>query len=326
MSFSRKCIAVTGASSFIGRHLVDALSGFDDADIRLMTHVRPLGDMVRPRNAALFQGDLLKPETLDGFLEPGCTVINLVNLTGPAEKGSQAAMTNLAMACRASRVKRLVHCSTAVVVGNIPDDNITEETQCRPVTGYEISKYETECLLRRLAADNFELAVLRPTAVFGVDGRNLLKLADGVAGGNRLGNYLKSCFHDRRAMNLVFIDNVTAALLFLANSDREMQGDIFIISDDDDPMNNYRDVEKFLMDRLGCSDYKLPRFRVPKPARRILLGLAGRSNSNSGRIYNSGKIFNAGFRKACSFEDGLESFAAWYRQFSVSGRPEGSYS
>jgi nucleoside-diphosphate-sugar epimerase len=313
MNSSRRCIAVTGASSFIGRHLAAALSGRNDVDLRLMAHVRPLGDAI-PKNAAVFTGDLLRPESLDGFLEPGCTVINLVNLVSPSEKDSPDAVANLAMACRAGRVKRLVHCSTAVVAGSAPDDDITEETQCRPTTGYEISKYATESALRGLAAGHFELAVLRPTAVFGKDGKNLLKLSGELSGGSRLSSYAKSCLYGRRRMNLVFIDNAVAALLFLADSEREMKGEVFIISDDDDPMNNYRDVEKFLMERLGCRDYRFPRFRAPETVLKILLGLAGRSNSNTGRNYNSGKIFRAGFRKPVSFREGLESFAAWYRQ------------
>jgi len=318
MSFSCKCIAIIGASSFIGRHLVDALSRFEYVDMRLMTHVKPLRDSAGLKKAEIVTGDLLNPETLNGFLVSGCTVINLVNLTGPAEKDSHAAITNLAMACRTSGVKRLVHCSTAVIAGNIPDDIITEETLCRPLTDYEISKYKAESLLRKLSAGHFELAILRPTAVFGKDGKNLLKLADELVRDSRLLNYIKSCIHDRRRMNLVSIENVTAALLFLADADRLMQGEVFILSEDDDPMNNYRDIEKFLMNRLGCSDYKFPRFVAPGWILRVLLSLAGRSNSNSGRIYSSGKIFSAGFKKAVSFKDGLESFAEWYSQSNQS--------
>jgi nucleoside-diphosphate-sugar epimerase len=279
-------------------------------------HIQPLGTG-GGKNGAVFPGDLLNPESLDGFLEPGCTVINLVNLAGPAEKDSLTAMTNLAMACRAKRVKRLVHCSSAVVAGDIRDDNVTEETNCRPKSKYEITKYEAESLLRELSADHFEIAILRPTAVFGKDGKNLLKLADELVSDNRLSNYMKSCIYDRRRMNLVTIENVTAALLFLVDADRKMHGEVFIISDDDDPMNNYRDIERFLMDRLGCSDYKFPRFKAPGWILRVLLNLAGRSNSNSGRTYSSGKIFSAGFKKAISFKDGLESFAEGYRQSST---------
>lgn len=321
MNSNRKCVAITGAAGFIGKHLVSELSARQDVDIHLLFHLNIIENMVKKENIIVFKGDMLKPESLSGFLNPGCTVINLVNLRNASEEDNLAAMTNLAVACRNAQIKKLVHCSTAVVVGAVSADDITEETQCHPTPGYESIKYKIESLLVDLSANYFELAILRPTVVYGEGGTNLLKLADDLCNGNRLINYLRSCLFNHRSMNLVFVSNVVAALIFLADMNRKMNGDVFIISDDDS-MNNYRYVERLLMRHLGCRDYAIPRLPLPKLILRILLKLSGKSNVNPNRIYHSRKIMNAGFRQVASLETGLVSFANWYkeRQASSVGR------
>lgn len=84
------------------------------------------------------------------------------------------------------------------------------------------------------------------------------------------------------------VESITAALLFLAELDQKMQGDVFIISDKDKPRNNYGDIEEFLMHRFGSRDHASARFKAPEPVLRMVLKLAGRSNSNSRRIYGTG--------------------------------------
>lgn len=312
---NRKCIAVTGASSFIGQHLIRAraLSNQKNIEIRLLVHRNSLGDMMKKENVCVFKGDLLEPGSLVGFLKSGCTVINLVYLRNATEQDNLSAMTNLALACRSANIRRLVHCSTAVVVGNTPSNIITDETPCHPTSDYETVKYKIESLLTNIAASYFELAILRPTAVFGKGGKNLLKLAGDLSKGNRMMNYLKSCLFNHRRMNLVFVSNVVAALMFLINLDMKKKKDVFIISDDDNPLNNYRDIERFLMKSFDYKDYMFPRLPVPGLIFAALHKLIGKSNINPVRIYSSQKLLDAGFKKFDSFEDGLDSFANWYK-------------
>ena len=73
----------------------------------------------------------------------------------------------LADACAKARILRLVHVSTAVVVGDSASSVIDEKTPCDPATAYELAKFQVERLLMEKARDAFELVILRPTAVFG---------------------------------------------------------------------------------------------------------------------------------------------------------------
>jgi nucleoside-diphosphate-sugar epimerase len=251
-------------------------------------------------------------------------VINLAYLGGAPAGDNLAAAANLADVCLQAKVRRLVHCSTAVVVGRASDDVITEETQCEPDCDYELTKFKMEKLITEKARGHFDLVILRPTAVFGPGGKNLQKLADDLMAGNRGLNYLKSCLFDRRMMNLVFVDQVVSALVFLAFALQRREGDVFIVSDDEHPMNNYRDVERFLIRALGLRDYPLPRIPLPPPVLATVLRLGGRSNSNSSRTYHADKLREAGFEKEGSFEAGLASFADWYRKHHLRIRAAGN--
>jgi len=198
--------------------------------------------------------------------------------------------------------------------GEVSDNVVTEETPCEPVNEYETTKLQIEDLIKAKAHGHFEVAILRPTAVFGPGSKNLLKLAGDLTAGSGFLNYLKSCLYGSRRMNLVYVDTVVSALLFLAFTAQEMNGDTFIISDDEYPINNYRDIETYLIKEFGCVDYPVPRIPLPPFLLSLMLKLAGRSNSNPNRVYQSEKIRRMGFQKKTTFETGLSSFADWYRR------------
>jgi nucleoside-diphosphate-sugar epimerase len=290
------------------------MSSLHDIEIRLLVHEHKPDLPKNKTGARLVKGDLLKPDTLGDFLIHGSTVINLAYLNRPPIRDNLDAVENLIEKCLEARIQRLVHCSTAVVVGGVRNDVITEETLCEPVSEYETTKLQIEELLKAKVRDHFELAILRPTAVFGPGGKNLLKLAGDLTAGRGLLNYWKSCLYGSRRMNLVYVDNVVSALLFLAFKAQKMNGDTFIISDDEHAMNNYRDIETYLIKEFGRRDYPLPRILLPRFLLPCILRLAGRSNSNPHRIYRSEKIQSLGFQKKTSFETGLSSFAGWYKE------------
>jgi nucleoside-diphosphate-sugar epimerase len=230
------------------------------------------------KRTQLIEGDLLQRGSSMALLERDCTVIHLAYLQSSPMQENLEAMEHLVESGVKAGIRRLVHCSTATVVGGVRDDVITEDTPCEPRNEYETAKFRIEAFLQEKARAHFELVILRPTAVFGPGGRNLLKLAHDLTRGSGFVNYAKSCLFDSRRMNLVNIDNVISALLFLAFTPHRMGGDIFIISEDENPANNYRDVEKHLIKELGCKEYFLPRLPLPQILLSTMLKLAGRSN------------------------------------------------
>ena len=313
MSKNLSCIAITGAASFIGQHLVRYLSSLQEIEMRLLIHSRPPHFPTGTKRIHLIQGDLLKPKTISDFLAPDCLVIHLAYLHGASAEANLEAAGNLVQACLKSHVKRLVHCSTAVVVGKTTDNPVTEETRCEPGNAYEFAKFRMETLFAEKARGCFDLVILRPTAVFGPGGRNLLKLSDDLTAGSRMLNYLRSCLFDHRCMNLVPVSHVVNALVFLAQMEAKQNGGIFIVSDDEQPLNNYRDIEKRLMKAFGVRDYRLPRFPFPQFLLSFLLKLARRSNTQMFRMYSAEKLRKSGLRNADSFEVDLTNYANWYK-------------
>ncbi|MFA4910259.1 MAG: NAD(P)-dependent oxidoreductase [Desulfobacteria bacterium] len=306
-------IAITGTSGFLGTHLLKHLSSWSNLHLKLMVHNNADVPLNKGTGISLVQGDLLKPETLNGFIEAGCTVVNLVHLSGRPKEENFTAMVNLAEACGRVGIKRLIHCSTAVVSGRLHVDRVTEDTPTHPLKEYEITKEGVEKILLEKSKGLFEAVILRPTAIFGMGGKNLLKMADDLRCGNRAVNYLKSCVFQYRRMNLVSIENVVSAIAFLIFTDSKIDREVFIISEDEDPFNNYHDVERYLMKRLGYRAYQFPVIPLSFLILKILLRLSGRTNINPALVYDCGNILSAGFKKPLSFQEGLSRFADWYQ-------------
>lgn len=305
-----RSIAITGASGYIGESLVSGLLSDGGCRIKLLSRTgvtqSPSGDSVE-----IVTGDLLEPASLQGFLEPGCTVVNLVYLWDAGEKANMAAMRNLVAQCKAAGVSRLVHVSTAAVAGRADHNLVDEATPCEPISEYGTTKLKVEALLRDESQGSFDLVILRPTAVFGPGAEPLAKLVRDLLAGPRFRNYVKSSLFGKRRMNLVHVANVVAAIIFLSTHSGYFGGEVFIVSDDDDAdANNFRDVETALMRGFGLPDYALPRIPLPLGVLRMMLRFLGRNNINPRCNYSGQKLQGLGFRRPMSFEAGLAGYIA----------------
>lgn len=303
-------IVIIGGSGFIGEHLLPSLTHLRDIEIRVLIH----RNNIKPYPGVSFvEGDLLCPDSLDSLLSKNCTVINLAYL----RQDNFNAMLNLGEACARNHIKRLIHCSTAAVVGRVSNDEITERTSCAPISEYEKTKLQIEGILLEKAAGRFEISILRPTAVFGPMGNNLVKLANQLFTGNNVVNYLRSCLFNRRRMNLVCVENVTAALIFLVFAEKVDQ-ETFIVSDDNSSINNYGCVENRMLEVFE-KPYPIQILFIPSFVLRVLLQLAGKTNTKVSIQYNDQKLVALGFKKPQTFEGALDAFIMWYKAENTFG-------
>jgi nucleoside-diphosphate-sugar epimerase len=306
-------IAITGATGFIGKHLLLKLDKRPGITIRALTRRQPDQLFSLPSKALCWiVGDLADSLIATDLLVPGGTLINLA-FPEPWTRNAHVESTGrLATAAAKYGVRRVIHCSTAVVVGTTRQRRVTEETESSPQTEYEKTKLAIEQIWRTNAEGRFDLAIVRPSAVFGPGGKNLVTLADALKHGSRSINYLRSTLFSRRKMNLVRVQSVVAAIELLMDRSDPFNGGVFNISSDDDPLNNFRDVERILMRELGVDDYALLPPLAPRFFLSTLLRLTGRSNTNPDRVYDCTSLQRLGWQSYGDIEQGLRDFAAWY--------------
>ncbi len=261
-----------------------------------------------------YTGDLVVPDSLGAFLAGADVLINLAqpSSSGDGERFLEG-MRNLAAAAESAGVRRVLHVSTAMVVGVPESDRVTEFCECNPQTAYERQKLSAEKVLQGKLAGRVDLGILRPTAVFGAGGKNLIKLADNLT---RRGFFYRNVLrfiHGTRHMHLVSVGDVVDAIVFLALTPKMLEGNVFLVSSDEEPANNYQAVDAILGAALGKRSCRSS-FSLPRPLLRFLLRAIGRSQANPALIYDSSKIRLWGFKASSDFNSSLEEFAKAYMQ------------
>ena len=138
----------------------------------------------------IVEGDLARPETLPSAVAGGYDVIyNIAALYRQAglpdsvyHQVNAVAVGQLIEAAAAAGVKRVVHCSTVGVHGDIEHPPANEDAPLSPGDVYQVSKVEGERIAREAAArTGIEVAIARPSGIYGPGDRRLLKLFRGVA-------------------------------------------------------------------------------------------------------------------------------------------------
>jgi nucleoside-diphosphate-sugar epimerase len=301
-------LCITGAQGFIGRHLLRYPAIRSVGEIRCLVRDRTISSDLH--SVKIVIGDIRDEAALTRWLTPGAVVVDLAFDPDATTDDSVAAAVSLGKACTRARAQRLVHLSTAMVVGRNPARVIDESISCQPQCPYEWAKLRVEQALLN-ETPNTQLVILRPTAVFGAGGKNLVKLARETATESALLRYLRSCVHARRPLNLVSVENVTAAITYFALDPQTHDRNVFIVSDDEAGTNNYQDVERALIRAFGRAAY-VPRV-VPMPPTlyRSLRLLAGRSGGNTNRRYSSDKLLGTGFVKPLTFDAAIGRYAGY---------------
>ncbi|MFI5166655.1 MAG: NAD-dependent epimerase/dehydratase family protein [Thermoanaerobaculales bacterium] len=312
-------VALTGAAGFLGRFVCEALVREERWRCRAL--VRPGEDpKALPRERCeVVVGDLRSLEDVRGLVRGTEAVVNLAFWRGGSADYNLAAARNVERACREAGIRRLVHCSTAVVTGDFPGRDVTEETPCRAAGEYERIKLAIEELLHSSADEALRVTVVRPTAIFGAGGANLIKLAAGLRDGNRAVQALRSFIEGRRRMNLVPVRTVAAAVVFLLGREPRHEFEVFIVSDDENPLNNYGDVER-LIAGVYFPGRKLWRLRAPWWVLAFLLRVMGRSHVDPRREYRCDRLIEAGFSKPVDFAEEVGRFARFFSSEGTVGQ------
>ncbi|HEV3485793.1 MAG TPA: NAD-dependent epimerase/dehydratase family protein [Vicinamibacterales bacterium] len=181
-------VLVTGATGFTGGHLARALVAQGNsvrALVRDAARARDLHDA----GVDLTEGDLRDPVSLRAACAGVQVVYHIAAIyrqAGLANDEYRAvnatAVRSVIEAAAAGGARRVVHCSTVGVHGDVEHPPAAEDAPLRPGDIYQQTKLEGEQVAREAAAETgVEVVIARPTGIYGPGDRRLLKLFRGVA-------------------------------------------------------------------------------------------------------------------------------------------------
>ncbi len=234
-----RTILVTGATGFIGRHLVRTLA---ERGARVRALVRPTSDLtpIADHVAETFVGDLSDAGSLEGACDGVDAVIHTacaVAMTFDAGRAAEDAFmsvnrdgtVNLAREVLRHPGLRMVHTSSTAAMGPPQTDVVDEDSPCNPRAPYQRSKRAAELALLDLHAnDELNVVMLRSCVVAGEgkDRSELLKLLRLVQRGAfpLIGN----ARHVRKP--IIDIDDLVDALILGTHAGRP--GGIYLVHSD----------------------------------------------------------------------------------------------
>jgi nucleoside-diphosphate-sugar epimerase len=190
-------VLVTGATGFTGGHLARSLAAHGDR-VRALVRDRARASALAADGVDLIEGDLTDRRVLADAVRGEDVVYNIAAIYRtaglPAERYRAVNATApgvLVEVARAAGVRRVVHCSTVGVHGDVEHPPANEDAPLRPGDVYQQTKLEGEEKAREAAErGGIELVIARPSGIYGPGDRRLFKLFGNVARGRfvMLGN------------------------------------------------------------------------------------------------------------------------------------------
>ncbi len=246
-------VAVTGATGFIGRYVINQFLK-KGHNVRALSRKTGLSD---ENNLHWITGDLhASVKLLDEFVK-GADVV--CHCAGELKNESQYVHTNyegtinLVTAAVNSRVKRFIHLSSVGVYGYRTSGNIKETEEMCAVNAYEESKIMADNWLQQQKFKQMDLVILRPSIVFGADMPN-----------ESLRQWIQSIRSGRfvfvgksgASANYIHVQTVADAIYSLSDTILPQQKNIYNLSD-------WMSVEDFVSVICRAADVKYPKIRLP---------------------------------------------------------------
>ena len=231
-----KTVLVTGASGFIGSHLVDSLCA-DGIQVRSLVLEDAPRDFLKDSESEVIVGDLRDRASLMAACQGCDEVYHLAAISrhdANVPDGEYWAVNvegtrNLLETARENHVQRLLFTATIEAVGMSKDGAaLTEETPQHPRNIYGETKLQAENLVRQFQRDTgFETVVVRPPMTYGP--RELILYT-------RLFNIIRKGFYPligsgKALSEFCYVKNQVRGIRLAMEKGRP--GEVYFISDDE---------------------------------------------------------------------------------------------
>ena len=205
---------VTGATGFTGGHLARTLAG-RGYDVAALVRDENRAAPLREAGITVVPGDIRDRAAVARAAAGAEVIYNIAALyrqaglaAGEYRAVNAEAPGTIVRAARAAGVRRVVHCSTVGVHGDIERPPANEDAPLRPGDVYQVTKLEGERIAREAAAETgTDLVIARPTGIYGPGDRRLLKLFRGV-----VTRRFVVLGHGRIFYHLTYIDDLVEGL------------------------------------------------------------------------------------------------------------------
>ena len=166
-------VAVTGATGFVGRHVIRALLEAGAEEVRALcrdaakaAHALPQDDRVRT-----VRGDVFEKDAINELLRGADAVVHCIGIRRDApgatfERMHPGATREAIEGCERAGVRRFIHISALGTRANAPSE-------------YWRTKFMAEQMLR---ASDLQWTILRPSVIHGVDGEFMQMCRDWALG------------------------------------------------------------------------------------------------------------------------------------------------
>ena len=323
---SGELAVVTGASGFVGSHIVDELIR-QGARVRCLLRPGSSTRWLDGKPIEIARLDLRDVAKLTESVQGAVWIVHAAGLTharsakefqetnvGGTERMLRAAMD------AGSRLRRFLLVSSQAAAGPALEGRpVTEAERPDPVSPYGVSKLRSE-ELTMLLKDRLPVVAIRPPAVYGPRDRALLKLFKAVRW------HILPVLRRGGRFSLIYVDDLARAI-GLALTHPAAQGQVYFASEPD--VTDYREAGEIVKRALGTWTLTVrpPGFLLQAGA------LAGemwgtvrnsppflsreklREISSGDWVCSSAKIRSQlGWKPEVSLEDGLARTAAWYRE------------
>jgi nucleoside-diphosphate-sugar epimerase len=321
-----KKVLVTGASGFVGSRLCKELTANGYA-VRAIHRPASNTEALKALGVELVPGDVNDKESLMRAMSGVENVFHLAALYREAKfpdseywKVNFEGTRNVLEAVSATKVKRLIHCSTNGVHGPSKGEPINETAPYGPCDVYQESKTEAEKLVFEWCAQGkVDACILRPTMIWGPGDRRIFKLFKGVAY-----RMLPVVGDGKTRFHWIFVDDLARAFR-LAAENPKTRGEAYLIG-------GRRIVTlRYTMETIAkVYGVKLLPFRVPALPIQLAgsvveaicrpLGLEPPLHRRRCDFFIKTRAFDCskairdlGFTTAYDFEDECAFVANWYR-------------
>lgn len=224
-------ILVTGATGFVGTHLVNRIIKDKIDSVYVLTRDHSKIPEVWNKQLSVLTSDLSRcplelPSDVRIVFHCGGEVRDRAKFQDTNVNGT----FNVVRACIKASCK-LIYLSSVGVMGARKPGLVYETDKCFPEGMYERSKYDAEEIIKNaVISDGLRSFLLRPSIVYGPGihkGRDsFLSLARAIRNGNFCTFGETSSFY-----NIVYVGDVVEALIHLSAFESKSSGEVFILND-----------------------------------------------------------------------------------------------